>query len=745
MKKKNLVSIIYVYFNTPKEINDSISSISHAILNNEFEIIIVDNDSKLDLPVNLLSHKKIRVIKNQRNKGYGAGCNIGAKNAKGDFFLFINPDTKFRKGAMDKMVTALTRDSSIGVIGPKMIDDRGNMLPTINSFITIPRAIVVYTFLDKIIGNSFISKEFWQKNLDRSHQQQVEVLSGACIMIPRKVFEKVKGFDTRFFMYFEEQDLCFRIKRTGYRILFFPDSVIKHSVGASLKDKAKIKEYFQKSRYLYLKKYFGKERAIIVEAFIRLATVYNLLALAIVGFSAFINTYLQSSLMLLIGDAARDFIAAKNMIIGQGIPLVGIPSSVPWLHQGPLSIYAIAFALSIVRFNPIAPGIFFGLLGAVTTLLIYILGKSYFNEKVGILSAIFYATTPLTIVNARMPYHTSLIPLFSCIFFLVFEKSLKKNKLIPVLFFCYGLLLLVELSNVTVIAVPLIVFFLRRTKLSLLEALKTLAFFLVGISPFILYDLVHGPTYSKFPLWIANRMVNFMGSFANNSSSQSLENVTKSFYQQIVGLIIPNFPIFSLGIFVAILIFLGQKYLKDRSQVRSLIVLLWILIPLLSFFFHKAPGTAYFTLIYPAFAIGSGVLVYRFLKISRLVFIVFFLIVTINITQVFSNNFYVTTEKGPHPMPPTQYNFGSSWKLSDSIAAAIVADAKGRDFNIIGSGNLTSYPTSIDPYVYLAWYHGGKVVKTSPLEYTIYQQKRLIPKNAKEVFTGIGGYVTKYE
>lgn len=744
MEKEIELSIIYVYYNTPLEILRSVESVKKTIEGIEYEVIIVDNNSIKKVPPKVKG-RRIKVIKNKINVGFGAGCNLGARTAKGKYLLFINPDTEAYPGSIKELLLTVSK-KGVGVVGPKMLDSRGITLPTISSFISFPQLLVVYSFFNTLIKKNPISSKFWLYEVDREKEQKVDVISGACLILRRSVFGKIGGFDERFFMYFEEHDLCFKVQKLGLTVIFNPKAKIMHLIGRSLTDKKKIKSYFQKSRYLYMKKHYGLVRALLSELILRFFTSTNLFALFIFSASLFINTYRQNQLMLLIGDGARDFLAARDMILTHTIPLVGIPSSVTWLHQGPISVYGIGLSFFVSNFNPVAPGIFFGLLGAFTTVLLFKLVNDYFGEKTAMISTALFATSPMVVVNARMPYHTSLIPLFTVIFFLILLKALHNQKYIPALFLAFGLLLQVELSNIVVLAITGCLFFVYKVRISKkIGILSTIALF-VGVLPFILYEFANGPAYIKFPLWIANRVRLFFGLTLNHqSTTSSLPNAFTTIYQQISGMILPHIHIIGLFIFLVALLylFIGSGHIFKKKA--SFTVFLWVVIPLSAFLLHASPGTAYFGLLYPAVLIIVGLLFETLIRSSKFFIWVLGVIIFLNISLLFTSDFFVSNKNGAHPMPPTFYNFGSSWSLSDDVSKAIVIDAGGRSFSLTGKAGLAMYKTSIDPFVYLAWYHGGNISEKAALHYEVYPLGTSNIAKEKVIFKGEGGVVVKNE
>lgn len=714
------LSIIYVYFNTPKDITESIDSIDHAVGKNSYEIIIVDNNSPKKLPKSLLHDKRITVIKSKINGGYGYGCNLGAKLAKGEYILFLNPDTVLFKKSLVSMLRTFIDIKKVGIVGPLMVDNKDHNLPTINSFITFSRAIFAYSFLNKLFPNNPFSRKFWMKDVNRNKISKVDVISGACMLIKKELFEKISGFDERFFMYFEEQDLCIRTVKEGYRVIFNPNAVIKHKIGASLSDKKLISRYFEKSRFTYCRKHLGILAALFIELLLRFLTPKNLMVVLPFSISLFLNLYRQDSLMLLIGDSARDFLAARDMVLSGSIPIVGIPSSAPWLHQGPTSVWLIGLAFSLSKFNPVAPAILFGSIGAVTTFLVWYLGNKLFNEKVGFIASLLYATSPLIVVNARMPYHTSLIPFFVSIFFILLLKAIKNKKYLPLLLFSFGLTLLVELSNIVIFGIIFILFILFRIKLQKKDYLKMLVGFMLGIIPFVIYDFLHGFTYLKFPLWIANRIRLFFF-YSNHVEGVGLSiSTVTSIYQEVAAAIFPNAGLISIGLFIVGVILLFLRWKSAINKKPYVILLLWLLLPIFAFALHSSPGQAYFTLLFPAISLLIGYTLYSLFKIAQSVTILWIIcILFMNTFSLISNDFYVYNSSGPHLMPPMDYSLGYSWKLSDEASRAIIQDARGKNFTLQADGIFKLYATSLDPYIYMTWLHGGNYSLSSDLVYTI--------------------------
>jgi len=264
-----MVSIIIVYYNTPGEIIDLVKSIKNAINKYLYEIIVIDNNSSTKLP-NKIYNFQITKINNNQNIGYGRALNQGAKIAKGKYLLFCNSDLVFEKESIKLIIERMESDLSIGIIGPQLLDPNKNTLKVGSDFPFFLESIFSFSILNKLFPANYFSKKYFIKDFGRKTEKEIPVLAGACMLIRKDIFSKVKGFDKRFFMYFEEADLCLRISKSNYKVLYYPPSKVIHLIGKSSNDKKWIEKVFEQSRYEFLKKYHGRLMGTIGEGLIRI-------------------------------------------------------------------------------------------------------------------------------------------------------------------------------------------------------------------------------------------------------------------------------------------------------------------------------------------------------------------------------------------------------------------------------------------------------------------------------------------
>lgn len=236
------LSIIIVNYRSEKWLNSCLNILSSPSDSKiKFEVIIINNDKKDFLPTKKYSFVS-RLIQTEKNLGFGLANNLGVKSAKSKNVLFLNPDTIFGKDSMVKLLVFLEKNPQIGIVGPKIIQaSRGKAQP-----FTCGKK----TSLLGIIFRNTILKPWNSKK-----PVLVDWVSGTALLTKKSVFEKAGGFDKNFFMYFEDQDLCLRIKELGYDICFFPGSIVYHYDGKCWPNTKKQKLAFYTAQDYFFKKH----------------------------------------------------------------------------------------------------------------------------------------------------------------------------------------------------------------------------------------------------------------------------------------------------------------------------------------------------------------------------------------------------------------------------------------------------------------------------------------------------------
>lgn len=269
--KDILVSTIIVSYNSQQYILGCINSLKKQRFSGKLEIIVIDNNSRDDSRESLNKIPGIRFYSQDTNLGFSAANNIGLKIAKGQYILFLNPDTKILAGAIEQLLDTFNQYEDIAVVGCQMYwNDFKHQQRCCSTFPSPLTCIFEYTTLGEIWKNNPVLNNHWLRGWNRRTFRFVDVIHGGAFMIRKEVIEKVGGFDDNYFLYFEETDLCRRVKSAGYLIAFNPKAEVIHYSGQSSKSEAKDKIFsiYETSRRYYLKKFYGKLMMILVETLI---------------------------------------------------------------------------------------------------------------------------------------------------------------------------------------------------------------------------------------------------------------------------------------------------------------------------------------------------------------------------------------------------------------------------------------------------------------------------------------------
>lgn len=243
------VSIIIVNYNTEKLILDCIQSIHEKTEGISFEIIVVDNASPNE-PSILKKDSRIKYIQSETNLGFGRANNLGAKYAKGDYLHFLNPDTILINNAIYALWDYIRQHPEVGMVGSNLYQK--DLSPNHS-----------YGIKDPGILQEFILPSLFRKHkrndFNYSHTPlRIAYTTGASILINKQLFDLIEGFNTDFFMYYEETYLCYLIRRKGYKIMNIPQSKIIHLEGQSFTLKKNRENLFHKGRKIYLIKRYNR-------------------------------------------------------------------------------------------------------------------------------------------------------------------------------------------------------------------------------------------------------------------------------------------------------------------------------------------------------------------------------------------------------------------------------------------------------------------------------------------------------
>ena len=259
------LSVIIINYNAKDLLNQCLISVQNTLGQIENEIIVVDNNSQ-DGSQEFLnsSFKQLKLYFPKENTGFAKACNLGFKNSSGEFVLFLNPDTLISADCFQKCISFFEFTQDAGAIGVRMVDGKGNFLKeSKRGFPSASTSFFKLFGFAKLFPGSKTFAKYYAGHLPEKETNPVEVLSGAFMMIRRKVMEEVGGFDERFFLYAEDIDLSYRITTAGYRNYYLGDITITHLKGGSTRYDYKQVGHFYKAMEIFIEKYYRRKKSLV--------------------------------------------------------------------------------------------------------------------------------------------------------------------------------------------------------------------------------------------------------------------------------------------------------------------------------------------------------------------------------------------------------------------------------------------------------------------------------------------------
>lgn len=263
------ISIILINFNSSEYTINCMKSIIEVISRNLiFEIIIVDNSSiddelfYLKKELQLISFSNLTLIESDSNLGFAGGNMFGVKDAKGKYLVFVNNDTLFYEDSFSLLYNYMEFNTSVAVSTCLSKNKEGEDFCSFDHFIGLRKLILGRWVLELIFNKPK------RKNRIYNSPIEVDAVQGCFMFFRKDIFLEVGGFDTNLFLYYEEIDICKRIKDKGYKSVFYPNTYFTHFQGISTKNSVSKKSEILISFLYVLKKDFGVYRYNIISIYL---------------------------------------------------------------------------------------------------------------------------------------------------------------------------------------------------------------------------------------------------------------------------------------------------------------------------------------------------------------------------------------------------------------------------------------------------------------------------------------------
>lgn len=259
------LSIVIVNYNVKHFLKKLLQSVEKSVVNFEYEVFIVDNNS-VDGSTAMVKaeYSNIHLIENNKNVGFSSANNQAIRVAKGEYILLLNPDTIVQEDTFQKVVDFMDAHDDAGGLGIKMIDGKGKFLPESKRGLPTPKvAFYKMTGLSKLFPKSKTFGRYHLSFLNENETHEIDVLSGAFMLLRKSALDKVGLLDEQFFMYGEDIDLSYRIQKGGYKNYYLPTTEIIHYKGESTKKGSlNYVRIFYSAMIIFIEKHFKNSRLI---------------------------------------------------------------------------------------------------------------------------------------------------------------------------------------------------------------------------------------------------------------------------------------------------------------------------------------------------------------------------------------------------------------------------------------------------------------------------------------------------
>lgn len=727
---KSKVSILLVHYNSEKELLRCIKSI-YDNTTVSFEIIVWNNGKA---NINRLLKKKYSKIfykKSIKNIGYGAGNNAAAKYASSEYLLILNPDTQVQKHSIDNLVSFLDKHRNVGIVAPNLITKEGVLFDSIGTGKLSPiSAIFGLSLLNKLLPGNRISRKYWLKDLPKSKVREVDNIPGTAFLIRKNLFAKVGGFDENFFMYFEESDLCKRIKSLGYNIYILPESRVIHHWN-SKEGGVKRQAIFEKSKFYYFKKHYGLASAYLVQ-FVTNISKWHLALVGILILATVLRLLWLVNNFDFNGDFAWYFMQFKDSFTNRIIPLVGMPSSVPILRQGAVWSWLLDVSLLIGGFNPLYSLIFPLLFNIISLVFVFLTVKEIISRLTALALCLFLATSPLVVYYSRLPFQTALIFPITVFIFWFALRTLSRNTIYH--YFWLGFFIALShqiytgliLFNLTLLVCMIIVVMCHKYYKKLFYLNAGVA---VGITPLIIWDLTQG---------VAIQTVGFIGWFV----TKGFELITSQHFSSLPNLtlltisaqnfFIPLYPVVSIALICISLFGIISSFKVIKTAFNKSFLCFWLISTLISLLIHDANDQAMYPILFFPIALYLVLAIKVMIKSEVVLLYVFLAMSILNIVYFF-------TIRGTF-VQSTKLKYKTDLAITKNIIKDIGTDKF--DFRIISPTSM--FEANDMNFRYLFWWLADKEIdRNSILKYRLYETGENTDKNY--IFVKNYGYAMLYK
>ena len=300
-----VLSVSVVSYRTPALLRACLTALEGQRDQVDLDVTVVDNASG-DGSAELVAAEFgwVRLIRNERNVGFGAAHNQALRDLRGRFGLVLNSDATPRPGALRTLVDFMEAQPAVAVAGPRLRYPDGSVQPSRRRFPSLATLFLESTQLQRVAPSNTVLDRFYVADRSDDEPQDVDWLVGACLCVRAAAIAEVGLFDERFFLYSEEMDWCRRFRAAGWRIAYVPQAEVMHLEGGSTRlDLAARDRLFQTSKLQYAAKWHGRWAALALRTYLVLE---------------YVARALEESVKLALGSRVAER-RARLRVIGSGL------------------------------------------------------------------------------------------------------------------------------------------------------------------------------------------------------------------------------------------------------------------------------------------------------------------------------------------------------------------------------------------------------------------------------------------
>jgi hypothetical protein len=285
------VSVCIVNYNTKDRLKECIDSIYYQTKGIDYELIVVDNSSR-DGSCDMVkcSYPEVILIANEENKGFARANNQAIRKSRGKYLLFLNPDTVLLSNVLVILRDFFQKYPQAGAVGCRLLNRDGSLQTSSYRFPTLIQALGNIFLLNRILPYQWLRANLgyklgnlWGQFDPHDRIREVDYVTGACIMVRKDLLDKIGLFDPKFFLYFEEKDLCLRLKKAGWRVYFTPQASVMHYIAEASKLNKKYALFHRyRSMVYFYRKHYNRNILISLKGILTIGCIYRML-LSIIG------------------------------------------------------------------------------------------------------------------------------------------------------------------------------------------------------------------------------------------------------------------------------------------------------------------------------------------------------------------------------------------------------------------------------------------------------------------------------